>query len=491
MPNPKQKTEEAPEWLKLIVKWIFLIVGVPGLAYIFLFTSVQYTFESATTGWQIKMKCKISSFLTERQDRFKPAEANNLELKRLHKIDFSGNIHIVEKPTNTNMILVKSGDLVISGINVEKGAVSVYQGDEDLLATIHYSSYEFDKEKIDINYFKWFLKSEAFKKAILAQTKGGIKTELKPKKFLPLEIDLPDIKVQKEILKRIQSIESEIKQLEGKSQKDQIYLEKLKQAILSEAIQGKLVPQNPKDESAEILLKKIKVEKEKLIKEKKIKKEKPLSEIAKEEIPYELPKGWAWCRLGEITKIIAGNSFKSQDFNNEGGVKVIKITNCGVRKFIETEDYLPLNFIKKYENFSIQEGDFVISLTRPFISSGLKICICPEKYNNSLLNQRVAAIKNLYSLSQRYLFYFLASSQVLMKFKSRFNNTVSHPNLKMDDLNLLEVPLPPLAEQKRIVEKVDKLMKLCDELENKINKNKIHSEKLMDAILREVFENGK
>ena len=105
---------------------------------------------------------KISTFLKERPDRFKPIEANKLGLRRLNKIDFSGKIHLVEKPTNTNMILIKSGDLVISGINVEKGALAVYQGEEDILATIHYSSYEFDESKRDIRialkiFLKWKL----------------------------------------------------------------------------------------------------------------------------------------------------------------------------------------------------------------------------------------------------------------------------------------------------------------------------------------------
>src|SRR3989344_5301082 len=120
---------------------------------------------------------KVGSFLTERKDRFEPDEANKLGLKRLYKIDFSGKIHLLDdKQTNTGMILVKKGDLVISGINVEKGAIAVYQGDGDILATIHYSSYEFDKSKIDIGYFKWFLKSRAFRKAVQTQTRGGIKT---------------------------------------------------------------------------------------------------------------------------------------------------------------------------------------------------------------------------------------------------------------------------------------------------------------------------
>ena len=144
---------------------------------------------------------EIKSFLEERTNRFKPEEANSLNLKRLNKIDFSGKMHLLEnKKTNTNMILIKPGDLVISGINVEKGAVAVYQGDEEILATIHYSSYILDKSKIDQDFLKFYLKSNIFKEIINRQVRGGIKTELKPKKFLPLNIKIPDLKSQIKIV---------------------------------------------------------------------------------------------------------------------------------------------------------------------------------------------------------------------------------------------------------------------------------------------------
>lgn len=227
----------------------------------------------------------ISTFLKERKDRFKPLKANELNQKRLYKIDFSGNIHILDdKTTNTNMILIKKGDLVISGINVEKGAVAVYEGKEDLLATIHYSSYEFDNSKIDIGYFKWFLKSKQFKDIVNSQIRGGIKTELKPKKFLPLEIPLPDLPTQIKIRDKINNVVNEIMELRNLDESNEEFIDKLRQSILQEAVSGKLVPQNPNEEPAAELLKKIKAEKEKLVKEKKIKRDKPMPPISKEEI---------------------------------------------------------------------------------------------------------------------------------------------------------------------------------------------------------------
>jgi len=166
---------------------------------------------------------EMRSFLTERKDRFKPAEANALGLKRLEKIDFGGKLHISEsKPTKTNMIMIKKGDLVISGINAEKGALGIYDGNEDILATIHYSSYHYDKTKINIDYLRWFLKSSNFKRLLIEQAGAGIKTEIKPKKLLPLKFNLPDIKTQEKIAKLIalcEELEEKLNQVKTDSEK--------------------------------------------------------------------------------------------------------------------------------------------------------------------------------------------------------------------------------------------------------------------------------
>ena len=152
---------------------------------------------------------KIGEFLFAREGKYKPNSEIIAGLKRIDKIDFSGNFHIVTKLSKTDMILVRPGDLVISGINVAKGAMGIYHGDADVAATIHYSSYTFDTSKIDLEYFKRFLKSAEFIRLLKEQVKGGIKTEIKPKHLLPLEINLPNITEQKRILKHFQNIETE------------------------------------------------------------------------------------------------------------------------------------------------------------------------------------------------------------------------------------------------------------------------------------------
>lgn len=249
-------------------------------------------------------------------------------------------------------------------------------------------------------------------------------------------------------------------------------IDQLKQTILQLAVMGKLVKQDPNDEPANELLKKIANVKEILVEKGEINNAIPLPKIINEDFPFNIPKSWVWCRFGTITDIIAGLSFKSGDFNTNGGTKCIKITNAGVGEFIETNDYLPESFSEKYSNYLINGGDLILALTRPYISDGLKISICPHSYQNSLLNQRVAAIRLFTpSLYYKYVFTFLQSPHVLNFYKSKFENKSQQPNMKMSDITYLVFALPPLHEQKRIVHKVNELFALCESVKEKVLKS--------------------
>ena len=185
-------------------------------------------------------KNKVGEFLFERAGKYKPNAEEIVGLKRIDKIDFSGNFHIAQKPSKTNMILIKPGDLVISGINVAKGAMGIYSDNEDVTATIHYSSYTFDKDRISLEYFKRFLRSPEFIKLLKEQVKGGIKTEIKSKHLLPLEIYLPTLEKQQDIAAHFQKFESGNDKVKNELTHQQTLLKKLRQQVLQEAIEGKL-----------------------------------------------------------------------------------------------------------------------------------------------------------------------------------------------------------------------------------------------------------
>ena len=432
-------------------------------------------------------RVRIDKFLKARDERIKWSDATKLDLKRLEKIDFSGNLCVVEpKATKTDMIFVKPKDLVISGINVQKGALGIYEGKEDVLATIHYSSYEYDLKQIDLSYFKIFLQSSEFTNLLIQASKGGIKTELKPKHLLNLEIPLPSLEEQHQIVKKYQAFKTEYDQLTQEIKLQEESIKNLKKAILQDAVKGKLVPQDPSDESASELLKKIKAEKEKLIKEGKIKKDKPLAPIKPDEIPFEIPEGWVWCRLGEVLlKLTDGTHHSPPNLENGDYMYVTakNIKDYGI-------DVSNITYVTRkihddiYSRCNPEYGDIL------YIKDGATTGIAT--LNNFLepfsLLSSVALLKPFKdALSNSYLLLVLRSPYFYNTMRDDMTG-VAITRVTLTKMNRTIAPISPLNEQKRIVAKVDELMKTCDEMEKEIKDSKRNAEIMYKAFMKELFE---
>ncbi len=443
-------------------------------------------------------KTKIGEFLFERKGNYKPDDEAIIELKRIDKIDFSGNFHIVQKSSKTNMILIKSGDLVISGINVAKGAMGIYRGSKDVTATIHYSSYTFDEAKIEVEYFKRFLKSAEFTKLLQEQVKGGIKTEIKSKHILPLEILLPCIQEQRDIVENFKSIETEDSELKQELTHQQTLLKKLRQQILQEAIEGKLTAdwrkQNPDAEPANELLARIRAEKTQLIKDKKIKKQKPLPPINEKEKPFDLPDGWVWCRLGEILDdLLGGYSFKSPLFKKAGTKQVLRLGN--IRPYRVHLDVKPVFIDEEVategSNAKLKQGDLLITMTgtRGKRDYCYTVLLNESHFQNKelYLNQRVGCLRFNRQMFSYYYDYCLKNEYLLNQIFSTATGAANQANIGSTALRSWIIPIPPLPEQKAIVAKVEKLLALCDQLETQITSNQTHAEQLMQAVLKEAF----
>lgn len=428
--------------------------------------------------WQ---KTKISEFLTERTDRFKPDNANELGLPRIEKIDFSGTIYINNfKPTKTGMILVKDGDLVISGINVEKGALAIYKGKTDALATIHYSSYTYDENKIDIEYLKWYLQSNIFRNILKEQVKSGIKTEIKPKTFLNLEIMLPDLTTQKQIALNLNKLESTVKDLDFTIFHNKELVEKLRLSILQDAIQGKLVPQDPTDEPASELLKKIKEEKEQLIKEGKLKKEKCI--ILDNNYKIVIPKNWCMCAVQDISLKVTDGEHSTPQRVNSGYVLLSarNVTNQGLK--LDNVDYVDeseFNRIRKRCNPN--KKDILISCS----GSVGRVCLA-DKDNCYVMVRSVAMVRLHKKIYPEYLVYVL-KSDFLQKQIQKSSKITAQANLFLGKIIELQIPLPPAEEQKRIIARLDILMQLCDKLENENNNAQKYSSELLQTIMQKYF----
>ena len=257
----------------------------------------------------------------------------------------------------------------------------------------------------------------------------------------------------------------------------------LKNSILQLAIQGRLVPQDSNDEPASALLSRIREEKKRLVEEKKIKKDKPLAPIKDEEKPFEIPESWEWVRLGEIGDWGAGATPAkgNMDYYNKGNIPWLRTgdLNNGIVKDVEmriTEKALSECSLRK-----CNVGDVLIAMYGATIG---KVAIAGIELTT---NQACCACTPL-CLYNKYLFYFLqANKDVFIKMGSGG----AQPNISREKIIYTLFPLPPLAEQHRIVEKIEELLPLVeeyDEAQTKLDKlNSELPEKLKNSILQQAI----
>ncbi|MBQ0345744.1 restriction endonuclease subunit S [Citrobacter freundii] len=244
-------------------------------------------------------------------------------------------------------------------------------------------------------------------------------------------------------------------------------IDALKQTILQLAVMGKLVPQDPNDEPATELLKRIAQEKAQLVKDGKIKKQKPLPPISDEEKPFELPSGWEWCRLGSIFNFLNGYAFKSEWFS-PAGLRLLRNANIahGVTNWKDVV-HIPNNMIADFENYILSESDIVISLDRPIINTGLKYAIISKSDLPCLLLQRVAKFKNYANtVSNSFLTIWLESHFFTNSIDPGRSNGVPHISTKQLEMTLF--PLLSQSEQNRIILKTNELIKVCEKLKYRI-----------------------
>ncbi|MGI6595057.1 MAG: restriction endonuclease subunit S [Christensenellales bacterium] len=251
--------------------------------------------------------------------------------------------------------------------------------------------------------------------------------------------------------------------------------EQLRKSILQLAIQGKLVKQSPQDEPASVLLERIRKEKEYLIKEGKIKRDKQDSIILKgddncyyekigktienidDEIPFDIPYNWSWCRFSMITQINGGFAFKSINYvDHNKGIRVLRISDFDENGFRNNKNVYH-QYLETLEPYLLEKNDIIMCMTGGTVGKSLLIKSLTEPM---LVNQRVATIKLSNGIIPLYAYAFIQSGHIKNIINKSKNST--NDNISMDLLKSLIFPLPPLAEQARIIERLEKLESLIE-----------------------------
>ena len=318
----------------------------------------------------------------------------------------------------------------------------------------HIWKLEYDQDLIDKKFLYYFLLDE---RNVVGKTDlhGSTMKHITKTNMEHLPFPLPPLAEQKRIVAKVEECMQAIKTIEDSSKEYEKLQNQLDKKVLDLAMHGKLVPQDSQDEPASVLLEKIKEEKAQLIKEKKIKKSKPLPEITDEEKPFEIPESWEWVRLGEIFDITSSKRVKKNEWKERGipfyrAREIVSISKNEKLKdpiFIDEETYK--------EKISVsgkpREKDILITCVGTL---GIPYIVKPnDKFY--FKDGNIIWLKNYFKIIPEYIKYLLFCSYMKKEINNGRGTTVA--TLTIVRANNLLIPLPPLAEQKRIVAKIEEI----------------------------------
>jgi len=232
------------------------------------------------------------------------------------------------------------------------------------------------------------------------------------------------------------------------------------------------------------VLLKIKAEKEQLVKDKKIKKQKPLPPIDKEEIPFDIPDSWEWCRLGTVSsKIGSGSTPRGSNYSDEG-IAFFRSQNIHNKGLVYSDiKYIHNETHKKMSGTQVFPEDILLNITGGSMG---RCAYVPKEFDDANLSQHVCIIRAIL-LNPIYL-HNLVLSPIFQTMIFSSTTGAGREGLPKNNLEQFVIPVVPLEEQNEIVKKIESLFKVCDDLEEQINSSKTNSQTLMQSVLKEAFE---
>ena len=321
---------------------------------------------------------------------------------------------------------------------------------------------------VNNNYLFYFLMSH--KESFTKKAEGGAQPNISKEKIISTLFPLPPLAEQKRIVAKIEQLIPYIEKYEKAETQltalNKSFPDMLKKSILQEAVQGKLVPQNPDDEPASVLIERIRAEKQALIKAGKIKKDKHESIIVtRDKIPYEIPDSWVWCKLSDLA--ILENGDRSSKYPVEADYVEIGIPFFGAKDIDgDMMSFQNVRFIsqQKYDelgNGKLVDGD-IICLLRGSVGKTAKF-EANEQFDTGFICAQMLIIRLLDKSLFGYISSYFKSPDYTNYVESKVTGTAVRQMPAKEMGNLL-IPLPPLAEQHRIVAKIEEIMPMIERL---------------------------
>lgn len=432
---------------------------------------------------------KLNQVLTESKVEAPSSDSSKRIRVRLHAKGVEKRPEMNEKVGATKYYIRRAGQFVYGRQNLHKGAFGVIPPELDgFQSSSDIPSFDVTARCLP-EWVDLFLKQGGYFLELSKLASGVGSQRISPSKFLSLEMPLPSIEQQRAILDQVEFYEVSQSQLLFELTHQQSLLKKLRQQILQEAIEGRLTAdwraKNPDVEPASELLKRIAAEKAQLVKDKKIKAQKPLPPISDEEKPFELPQGWRWCRLGDVANGFQyGTSSKSK---KSGDVPVLRMGNIQSGE-VDWNGLVYSSDAAEIEKYRLIVGDLLFNRTnsRELVGkTALYRGYQPAIYAGYLVRFHMAG-----SISPDYANIVMNSRLHSEWCDEVKTDALGQSNINATKLSGFRFPLAPIDEQEMIIDKADKLLALCDQLEVQITQNQNHAEQLMQAVLKEAFSHN-
>ncbi|HBR22071.1 MAG TPA: hypothetical protein DD713_05815 [Nitrospiraceae bacterium] len=385
---------------------------------------------------------KLGEVLTERKEVPSQESLLSGSVRIVEKIGFNdGKIQLrIDGKTKTGMILIHPGDIVVSGINAAKGAIAIYGKEHTgpITATIHYGAYIPNKERVDINFLWWLLRSRTFKELLLEYVPGGIKTELKAKRFLPIPVPIPSLSEQKRILARIEELAKKVEE----AQRHKIKATHEAQKYMNACLYSIMSTLNSTAHFQEVI----------------------------------------------TFKPRSGPSFVTA--KNATGIPVLMpsaVTGFGVNPQ-KVEYSIEPALINEKDR--LMAGDILIARGNKIDQVGNAGIVPSDCANWVCANLLMRLQIDTARVDRNFCIYWLRSPQIRTLVRQQMSGT--NPNIqKINQQKILAFPFPaktPLSDQRRIIEYLDSLQSKVDELKKLQSETQKELNALMPSILDKAFK---
>lgn len=382
--------------------------------------------------------------------------------------------------------IIEKGCFAYNPYRINVGSIAYVNDDIKGLISPAYVIFKTKPNTVDDRLLLKFLKSAEGLRQIKINARGSVRQALRFEDLCNIEINLPDYSEQVKFLDKIEIIDDASKNVSSEITHQLDLIKDLRQAFLREAMQGILVSSETQgDSTGTDLLAEIQTEKAQLVKEKKNKKPKPLAPITEDELPFDIPENWTWCRGEMIAQYIDPQPSHRTPPVSKDSVPYVAMSDIrkdGTIDFLSARKVSNEVLLEHQNRYTLQDGDFIFGK----IGTIGKPVYLPRPFNYTLSANVILIQAERKIMNSNYLFYFLSSS-VAEKFLLEQKSTMSYPVFGMAKARNMLVPLPPLEIQERIVAKLDELMTVCDALETQVKQSGHTNEQLLQQVLREAL----